>query len=348
MNRSTRHGHGESPTGRATPLPPRMRRSAADRTCKGALIALALALVAGGCGSKSDKDAGGSATDPADQPRIALLDGAESLGTALGASGDAPPPDLVFTEVVAGTAHVCARDTGGGVWCWGDPMPRAWYPPAPSRVRGAPPLINLRLPLSFDRGGGNVQTFDGATCGQAADERWWCWGNHPSNPAQDRRDRDDLMTAVLAPDGIGSLLPPNAAPPAAVVNRWNTSAGFAIVNVDADPVQRRAATCGLTTAGELQCWPGLRDGEDATPMGTLPVGTRLAGACALTPDGHVRCHLPLTEGQPCPLGLTTIQATGTRGCGRREDGSFRCFGRPVGISGITVGNLRDVQMPGCQ
>lgn len=302
------------------------------------LAAAGVLLLLPACGGEGPGGSSPSAsTNPAAQPAITASGTEGSLGPDLGA----PPPDEVVpqrvVQAVAGRAFVCALDEAGAVFCWGDRGPH-WegelsggrFPQHPVHVTGAPPLSTLLVPVRLSDGSA-PGVFDGA-CGLDESARWWCWGRHPSRPT---RDQPALLDAKLVDDAGEPFIPDI---PDGVLSILDPLAGFA-------SLARR--TCGAHKDGGLVCWPGvLSEGFDH--VDGFPAGTRLAGECALTPDGAVQCSVPHATGPQCELDLTSLQAMGSRGCGKRADGEWRCFGRPIGSGAVVLPGLRDVVMPACE
>lgn len=309
-----------------------------------ALVALAMGALLVACGDDVDEEPG-SATDPDDQPPIVLLDVSNGLAPQLGRY-DARSEGAPIVQAVAGYDHVCALDEDGAAWCWGDPLlademgsEKTRYPTEPTRVVGAPAFTRLEVPVVFEDEAGQSTNMQAATCGLASDQQWWCWGDHVSNPLQ---DRTSMVDAVPAGTNIGSTVMVRQAAPQSILTEIDVAAGLAIPDGRNRLGQRAEVTCGLTGSGELLCWPGYFEGEDAVALASFEPGTQLSGGCLLTPDGAVGCYVPFGEGPVCDLGLTEFKANGARGCGVRTDGQWRCFGRPS--DSVEFRGLIDVNM----
>ncbi len=316
---------------RTRPAPRRRRMSAA-------FFALLGAAFASGCGAESTDDNGPIATvGGIEQPTIRPVEGTATLGTGPGEQTEPGDVPTQVVQAVAGANFVCALDDVGSVWCWGDRAPH-WverpaslsWPATPTRVKGAPALGTLLVPVALSDG--STPTTFGGACGLDEFSRWWCWGAHPGNPLS---DRPDLVTAVLV-DDPGRPATPDV--PGELLGEIDALGGFAFLGTQ---------TCAMRTAGGVVCWPGVAD-PVADRIDGFPRGTRLAGQCAATPDGRVSCAVPFDTAPGCALALTSLNGMGARVCGERADGEWRCVGRPVGSGAVELPGLRDVTMPDCE
>lgn len=320
------------------PLRATMRAAmvASVRATMGATTAALLLGIAACGGGEGGGPGGGSPTNPDNQPpmRPLVVDG--TLGTSLG-DPNATGGVSRIVEAVPGLRHTCARDDQGGVWCWGDPPredetapsgARAW-PLVPTRVANLPPIVRLAAPRWYPgENGAFTLPLDQASCGQAADERWYCWGEHPENPLQDRQNP---VTGVLVQrPGVVAL--PTELPPLDVLNQLDAARGTAYLE---------ERLCGVSRNGRLLCWPGFQ-GTEPEEIGAVPNGVTIDGECALSADGAVRCSLPLFDGPPCALGLRSMIARGGRACGERADGTWRCYGRRDGAERVELADFVDV------
>jgi alpha-tubulin suppressor-like RCC1 family protein len=246
-------------------------------------------------------------------------------------------PFTGVAEISGDYCRMCARDTAGGVWCWGDKDSgdlgdggAASHSAAVSVMANATTPFTAATSLSCD--GGHACVLDNQN-------QLWCWGHNDNGQI-----------------GNGST----------------TAAPFPVMVTTAVAVAGgRNHTCAQTSAGGMLCWgqgsqgrlgngTGDRDADHAldvtTPhpvladtMGGLfgPVTAIAAGAetCALMPDTTVECWGVDLYGQtgtgagtylPAPVlrsdgkklsGVERIVAGFTRVCAFLATGELLCWGR---------------------
>jgi hypothetical protein len=165
-------------------------------------------------GANSSRQVGTAAGDPACEPFNCHM---------------APVPVLAgqtFTQVVTGSLHSCALETGGAAWCWGrgemigagvPPDPGGWGPLA---VSGGHAFVTLTA------GGGH-------TCGLTAAAQAYCWG--------------------INSDGQTGQIP---AVPGVIYTPTLVGGGHTFTTISAGG----SHTCGLAGGG-LYCWGNNTTGQ---------------------------------------------------------------------------------------
>lgn len=251
--------------------------------------------------------------------------GAGTAARVCGRGGDAPgecsrTPIAVagehrFTAISAGYAHVCAIDTAGDVFCWGENQFSQLGVPDTGEVCGrgdrshscsrAPVHVAMAAPAVSIGAGEHI------TCAVDAEGAAWCWGMI-REPGPTRVPLDVPLTTV------------------AVGGR---------------------DVCGLASDAGLHCW---RWTEVLTAGATSPSATQdwtsvtvgNSHACALDRDGRASCwgsdadaalgigpgdHAKYDQHPPGPVAgdhrFRSVVTSTTRTCGIDQDGALYCWGR---------------------
>jgi hypothetical protein len=129
---------------------------------------------------------------------------------------------LTFTQVVAGQFSACALSTAGKAYCWGDGRTGSlgWgglgASPVPVAVSGSHTFTSLTM------GVGHVCGLEGTTA--------WCWGSNNLGELGSARSSCTGGFCASAPVQV--------------------QGGLAFKQLSAGT----AATCGVTTAGDVYCW----------------------------------------------------------------------------------------------
>jgi alpha-tubulin suppressor-like RCC1 family protein len=240
------------------------------------------------------------------------------------------PPGSQWTEIAISSAHTCAIQSGGTLWCWGAndagqlgtgattgnlvteptaPLPGTWLHVA---------VTSYGVPGSM-------------TCGIKTDHTLWCWG----------QDQPPATTRHLVPTQIG------------IESSWASLSMAAAGPFTSFDV---ATTCAIQMNGSLWCWGAwLGDGStntSATPVRvgtatdwkTVSVGNEI---CATRTGGTLWCWgntdllgdgkpvtydaagFPIPTTRPTQIGSdtdwSTVDTTG-KACGIKTDGSLWCWG----------------------
>ncbi len=248
--------------------------------------------------------------------------------------GDGTPlTDII--EVGGGYDFTCARDAGGGVWCWGnngngtlgDGTTMSRSTAAPVREGGAPLTGAIDLEVGA-----------GVACARKADDAVWCWGRNDEGQLGDGTSIDRPSPVMLAT--TTSLALGNwhtcylEAEGTIACFGWNgharlgigTGAGY---SDDADHTAREkvlsapggapftgakqivagGVTCALMQDTGVTCWGDNHYGQSGTGQGeTVPTRVRTA-------DG-----MPLTGVERLIVGYTHV-------CAIKAGGEVLCWGR---------------------
>jgi len=245
-----------------------------------------------------------------------------------------------IVEVGGGTAHTCARDTVGGVWCWGFNN-KGQLGDGTKVARGtASKVLVAAAGAAF--GGAQSLMVSEHVCARKADDTLWCWG-------------ENLYGAIGQGNLLEVLVPTQAfIAPAADTGRWHTCAvkidgsawcwgesfrgtlgnGADVMNAPqggppvSSPVQvvtspggtgltgvadlaLGSSSCALLDTTEAMCWGGNNYGQTGTGSGSsVPMSV-------LASDGT-----PLS-------GIDRLVADFTRVCAFMKDGRLLCWGKNV-------------------
>ncbi len=233
-----------------------------------------------------------------------LLLAACITGAAPAPSPVVPMPEgVVFTQLAVGGEHVCGLTADGVAVCWGRNDEGQLDVPEGMRFR------QLTAGRYF-------------TCGLRPEGTLACWGRGAADwPGREsgtwamvsaRRHALCALDADGAAACWGSIAPPPEGP------------RYTVISVGRD------YGCGLTFAGDLECWgnndhgqAGWRDG----PFTALSVGFR--HLCALRPDGSAFCQGIDHYGQTRPPDASFAQVIAGReySCGLTGAGALVCWGR---------------------
>jgi len=182
-----------------------------------------------------------------------------------------------IVEVVAGSAHACARDKRGRVYCWGDNT----Y----GQVSSGPLKSNV-VTVPLGEPAATVAANGGRSCVVTETGRVLCWGLKPGTSCDTGID-GALLSALESciqrePEETGPRLP------------------RAI-----DLVLGTERACALTEDGDLTCW-GYPFGHFDRDVALMPAAIALdevvavdldeESACVVRHDGEVRCWGPLVAG----------------------------------------------------
>lgn len=223
-----------------------------------------------------------------------------------------------FVAMTIGQYDVtCGLKTDGDALCWGFSSPDADVSTTPGPWR------------SLSAGGDFA-------CGIRTDGRLQCWGD-PS-PLALRSPSAETYLQVAAGDGGVCALRHDA-----TVACWNGPKGytadlvapqgnFHVISVGS------GYACGVTTDGRLVCWGDNYGGRATPPAGSgfVSVSTDESHACALQDTGLATCWgSPFGGGTPPWPGSTTpwpgsytdVGVGATYSCGRRPNGTMRCWGQ---------------------
>jgi alpha-tubulin suppressor-like RCC1 family protein len=140
-----------------------------------------------------------------------------------------------------------------------------------------------------------------------------------------------------------------------------------------------AASCGVDGSGIVRCWGSNANhvlGRGAAPdpllfgqagsvltLGAVSaVGLKYDHGCAITPTGTVKCwgkndhgqlgdgtlvdrSLPVTvAGLNVGTGATDVDSDYQRSCGRRANGTVKCWGKGFGSTPVTIAGLSNVEI----
>ncbi len=253
---------------------------------RSALAALAVALLAAGCGAGPTSPsadvvftqvvAGGDHTCALDSDgqawcwgsngrgELGITDGRSSSDVPLAVNGTTR-----FRLLSAGTRHTCGIDTDGRLWCWGA-NDAGQLGDGTHHDRREPHVVPVDLRFA------DVSAGTTHTCGVALDGRLWCWG---------RNDAGQLGNPDMSADGAALPVP--------------VTGDLRFSRVAAGAVH----TCAVTVEGAALCWGSNRAGElgtgtlDPSPLPARVAGGRvydrmsagLAHSCGATSGGDLYC-----------------------------------------------------------
>ncbi|HEX7981629.1 MAG TPA: Ig-like domain-containing protein [Gemmatimonadaceae bacterium] len=194
--------------------------------------------------------AGGSLYCWGDQTYGAVGNGVSKPGTsALPVPVTGPLTQAAtFTQVIAGSSHVCALTTGGQAYCWGKDISLQLGGGDSSRTNASTPIpVYPNYEFTFRA----LAAGRGHTCGIRSDGVTLCWGDNFSGQL-----------------GRGTFGDTTDAPVAIVGDP-----GFTQISARGDN------TCGITAAGALYCWGANESGQTGqAPSLRVTVPTQVAGA----------------------------------------------------------------------
>jgi alpha-tubulin suppressor-like RCC1 family protein len=250
-----------------------------------------------------------------------------SLGIGnLSENGSSPLDVIGFAsgarDISCGSAHTCAVDANGGVWCWGD----NW-----KGQLGATVGIESWEPVpveGLENGYVAVAAGDQHTCALSEQGTVKCWGDNEWGSLGDGTT-------------VGSVMPVDV-----------SALGAKVISVDAGG----CVTCAVTEGGAAKCWGmGGRCGDGTEETRTVPVdvvgldsgvsavSAGPAHACARLSDGELECWGRNPYGQlgdgtdgnalaPVDVvgegvSFSGVSAGDVHTCAATDDGSAHCWGR---------------------
>ncbi len=233
-----------------------------------------------------------------------LLLAACITGAAPAPSPVVPMPEgVVFTQLAVGEHHVCGLEADGVAVCWGRNDEGQLDVPDGMRFR------QLTAGRYF-------------SCGLRLEGTLACWGRAAADWPVGESGTWAMVSArgyalcALDADGAaacwGSIAPPPEGP------------RYTVIGVG------RNYGCGLTFAGDLECWGnndhGQADWRDG-PFTALSVGW--LHLCALRSDGSAFCQGNNYYGQTQPPDASFAQVVTAReySCGLTDEGALVCWGR---------------------
>ena len=261
---------------------------------------------------------------PGPPPRAAAVAVVKTDGT--------PLTDIV--EVGGGYDFTCARDAGGGVWCWGSNGSGALGDGTTTSRSTAAPVLEGAAPLTGAQG---LEVGASMACARKADDAVWCWGANDDGQFGDGTKVDHpspVMLATTASLALGNWHTCYLEADGTIACfGWNgharlgigTGAGYS----DGDHTAREkvlsarggapftgakqvvagGVTCALMQDTGVSCWGDNHYGQSGTGQGeTVPTKVRTA-------DGT-----PLTGVERLIVGYTHV-------CAIKVGGEVLCWGR---------------------
>ena len=212
---------------------------------------------------------------------------------------------VAFTQIAMGSSrHVCALDTSGDAWCWGDNSNGQIGIAATGGYITTPRHINMPstgekfMDICANRGTDGVQ---GHTCALDTNGEAWCWGLN---------DRGQLGRNDSSPSTYPQKLS-------------TTPQGVTFTNIECGS----KFTCALSTTGDLYCWGDnnygqMGNGASDSSRHYMPTAVSLPGQvtdftvransiCAIIDNGDLYCWGANGQGQ-LGDGSTTDSATPVR------------------------------------
>jgi hypothetical protein len=292
-----------------------------------------------------------------------------------GADADAGCPGAGNGQTVsAGSAHTCAIDACGGVWCWGQGQEGQLGDGTFNTFSNAPvAVVGLPSRAVFVASGG------WHSCAILEDGTLWCWGSHfASTPKPIPEQVSALGVAVTAvaagywagPGGAASYTCARTAD--ATLWCWGNAVPFSdgLATDVSSPLPERALAgevawfatgsthvCAGTAAGLLWCWyDDLPGNGGAVHLVELPgswkaVAAGVASICAIRVDGTVSCWAYPPEPVEVASGMSAVAVGdsfgGFHACAIKLDGTLWCWGANAAGQlgdGSTTDAIRPVQV----
>jgi alpha-tubulin suppressor-like RCC1 family protein len=110
-------------------------------------------------------------------------------------SGNTPLTDIV--EVAAGNGFTCARDSAGGLWCWGDNSGGALGDGTTTTRTTAAPVLVAMGGAPFI-GAAELEIGDTVACTRKSDGVAWCWGRNANGQFGDTTKTDHPVPVMVA------------------------------------------------------------------------------------------------------------------------------------------------------
>lgn len=156
-----------------------------------------------------------------------------TLPIAIAAPANENP--LAFSNISAGSSHVCGLTVVGAAYCWG----ANFYGELGNGTAqpGIPVQATLRPVAVAAPSGGNILTFTSITtgsiqtCGLTSIGTVYCWGRNPSGQLGNNSITDSLFPVLVSPTKKGLIV------------------NFAIISTHLG-----AHTCGVSSTGKPYCW----------------------------------------------------------------------------------------------
>ncbi len=201
-------------------------------------------------------------------------------------------------SLVAGTAHVCARQLSGKVWCWGnDDEEQLGNGHGDNRSAVPVPLLGAGVAGSLHQvariSAGAQHTCVSAKASAQSNIQLFCWGrNHHGQ--------------------LGVKLPEQARVGRPTVVRRNSGVLEGAVRVSAGSDHSCAITGGGVVPTAVYCWGRNQGGR--------------LGANATGENSHIAIEVPESAGGAPMVQVSEIAAAGRHGCVRTSSGGVRCWG----------------------
>jgi alpha-tubulin suppressor-like RCC1 family protein len=224
------------------------------------------------------------------------------IGTS-GLASNVPVPVTGLSSgmaaITAGTLHICALSSGGGVLCWGANFNG-------QLGNGGTGQSNLPVPVTgLSSGVAMIAAGWHHTCALTTGGGVQCWGQNSSGQ-------------------LGNGSTSNSSLPVPVTGLSTGVAAIAAGNLH---------TCALTTGGGVQCWGRNLDGQlgnGSTSNSSVPVAvTGLAGSVALITAGTLHTCVVTTVGG--------VQCWGRNDVGQLGDGTTANSSVPVSVPSLASG-----------
>jgi alpha-tubulin suppressor-like RCC1 family protein len=179
------------------------------------------------------------------------------MGIGIAGGGGAAPTQvagaLIFTNIAAGSQHVCGIATGARPFCWGDDD---------FGQLGDTGIVNSTSPIPVDSAGvqmalAGVTTGFAHTCAIKSGGAAYCWGNNEAG-----------QLGIGSTDGNAHSTPNQV------------SGGLAFASLTGGTTH----TCGLTSGGVAYCWGDNTTGEigNGTAGGVQPAPVAVGGGLTFT------------------------------------------------------------------
>jgi len=277
-------------------------------------------------------------------------------GAGEGGAGDtlAPGPPYPI-QLAIGQLHICALISDGHVYCWGG----GWlgngngdgeFSETPVEVTGISTAIQITAGFL-------------TSCALLADLTVKCWGYDEGGQISGSKTMGfKTPTTVTGLTSINEVLTTGLTSCALLSNGgvrcWGSRDGSGMIPTATkvmallnDATHLGGKICAILLDKTLQCWEGV-DGTPTAQTGLPTNVTQVAGKCALSGDGSVRCWGPGDSGQigngqgvdqaipqqVAPLGKATwIGAGNVHVCALLSDQTLWCWGKDGFQSAIDYG-----------